>query len=56
MDKLKLYAAPLIAIVLLLVWFLLFKPKLDDGALDDAPADAPAKSDAKSDAKSNSPE
>ena len=46
MDKLKLYAAPLIAIVLLLVWFVLIKPQLDAGAIDgpaeDTKADAKA--------------
>lgn len=30
MDKLKLYAAPLIALVLLLVWFFAIRPALDE--------------------------
>lgn len=39
-DKLKMYAAPLIALVLILAWFFVIKPMLNDGALDD-PATEP---------------
>jgi hypothetical protein len=31
MDKLKLYAAPLVALVLILLWFFVLSPMLDEG-------------------------
>lgn len=36
MDKLKLYAVPIVALVLLLVWYFVVRPML----AEDAPADA----------------
>jgi hypothetical protein len=37
MDKLKLYAAPIIALVLLLVWFFVVRPMLaEDAPSEDA--------------------
>ncbi|MFO7564656.1 MAG: hypothetical protein R6X02_18580 [Enhygromyxa sp.] len=39
MDKLKLYAAPLLALVLLLAWFFVIRPML---AEDEAPSEDPA--------------
>ncbi len=45
MDKLKLYAAPLVALVLILAWFFVIKPMIDPGEGE------AAKQDAKQDAK-----
>jgi len=36
MDKLKLYAAPILALVILLAWYFVIRPML---AEDDAPSD-----------------
>ena len=41
MDKLKLYAAPIVALVVILAWYFLIRPKLDAGALDDGDGKAP---------------
>lgn len=39
MDKLKLYAVPIVALVLLLLWYFVAQPKLaEDKPLDDKPA------------------
>jgi hypothetical protein len=38
MDKLKLYAAPLIALVLLLAWYFVVRPKLADEPVAEDPA------------------
>jgi hypothetical protein len=40
MDKLKLYAVPLVALVLILIWFLMIQPALDEA--EQEPADAKA--------------
>ena len=39
MDKLKLYVAPIVALVLLLLWYFVVQPRLaEDKPLDDKPA------------------
>lgn len=38
MDKLKPYAAPLIALVILVAWFFVIRPMLAEQPADEAPA------------------
>ncbi|MCA9685776.1 MAG: hypothetical protein KC457_26605 [Myxococcales bacterium] len=42
MDKLKLYAAPIVALVVILAWYFVIRPKLDAGALDEGKGDGKA--------------
>ncbi|NVB41085.1 hypothetical protein G6O69_24815 [Pseudenhygromyxa sp. WMMC2535] len=42
-DKIKLYVAPAIAVILFLAWFFVIRPKLDDGGLDEAAGQEPIK-------------
>lgn len=63
MDKLKTYAVPLVALVLLLIWVFVVKPMLDEGPGEDAAAtdadsgeagdEGGTKTDAKGDAAAN---
>ncbi len=40
MDKLKAYAVPVIALLLLLAWFFVVRPMLDEGSESAEPAKA----------------
>lgn len=42
MDTLKNFAVPLVALVLMLVWFFVIRPMLADQPADPAPAAEPA--------------